>query len=212
MIRNWYNQIPYPALKTKREIIQYINWQQFTKGTRGKPNEQLFPRQVIIQLPKYVTHIICEPKYEWATSWQNQQNECAPSEDSDQPGHPPSLIRVFAVRMKKAWVLSYPLSAQRRLIRLGGCPGWSESSLGAQPHCWFCHEAAQIRTARTSNSWRSILFNVFEKGYTAYNTVKLLKLQTPEKFALMTLKFEQAALNVMRPKDADGMANNVDPD
>ena len=29
--------------------------------------------------------------------------------------HPPSLIRVFAVCMKKAWVLSYPLSAQRRL-------------------------------------------------------------------------------------------------
>ena len=24
---------------------------------------------------------------------------CAPSEDSDQPGHPPSLIRVYAVRM-----------------------------------------------------------------------------------------------------------------
>ena len=40
---------------------------------------------------------------------------CVPSEDSDQPGHPPSLIRVFAVLMKKAWVLSYPLSAQRRL-------------------------------------------------------------------------------------------------
>ena len=34
---------------------------------------------------------------------------------TDQPGHPPSLIRVFAVRMKKAWVLSYPLSAKRRL-------------------------------------------------------------------------------------------------
>ena len=56
---------------------------------------------------------------------------CVPSEDSDQPGHLPSLIRVLAVHMKKAWVLSYPLSAQRRLIRLGGCPGWSESSLGA---------------------------------------------------------------------------------
>ena len=27
-----------------------------------------------------------------------------------------SLIRVFAIRMKKAWVLSYPLSAQLRLI------------------------------------------------------------------------------------------------
>ena len=28
----------------------------------------------------------------------NQQNECAPSKDSDQPGYPPSLIRVFAMR------------------------------------------------------------------------------------------------------------------
>ena len=37
---------------------------------------------------------------------------CAPSEDSDPPGYPPNLIRVFAVCMKKAWVLSYPLSAQ----------------------------------------------------------------------------------------------------
>ena len=51
----------------------------------------------------------------WAATWQNQQNECAPSEDSDQPELPPSLIRVFAVRMKKTWVLSYPLSVQRRL-------------------------------------------------------------------------------------------------
>ena len=54
-------------------------------------------------------------KYIWATTWQNQQCGCAPSEDSDQPRHPPSLIRVFAVRMKKAWVLSYLLSTQQRL-------------------------------------------------------------------------------------------------
>ena len=40
---------------------------------------------------------------------------CALSKDSDQPGHPPSLIRVFAVCMKKARVLTYPLSAQQRL-------------------------------------------------------------------------------------------------
>ena len=51
-------------------------------------------------------------KHKWATTWQNQQNECAPSEDSDQPVHPPSLIRVFAVCMKKPWVLSYPLSSE----------------------------------------------------------------------------------------------------
>ena len=52
MIRNWYNQIPQPALKTKSEITKYINWRQFTKGTRGKQNEQLFPKSVVIQLPK----------------------------------------------------------------------------------------------------------------------------------------------------------------
>ena len=53
---------------------------------------------------------------------------CAPSEDTDQPWLLPSLTSVFAVRMKKLWVLSYPLSAQRRL---GGCTSWSLSSLGA---------------------------------------------------------------------------------
>ena len=31
---------------------------------------------------------------------------------TDQPGHPLSLIRAFAVHMKKPWVLSYLLSAQ----------------------------------------------------------------------------------------------------
>ena len=31
----------------------------------------------------------------WAASWQNQKMTFMPSEDSDQPGHPPSLIRVF---------------------------------------------------------------------------------------------------------------------
>ena len=51
---------------------------------------------------------------------------------------------VFAVRMKKAWVLSYPLSAQQKLIRLDGCPGWSESLLGKQSFCWFCREVAQF--------------------------------------------------------------------
>ena len=43
--------------------------------------------------------------------------------------------------MKKPWVLSYPLSAQRRLW---SDTGWSESSLGAHPFCCFCHVVAQI--------------------------------------------------------------------
>ena len=59
-------------------------------------------------------------------------NGCVPSEDSDQPGHPLSLIRIFAVRMKKAWVLSYPLNAKR----LSGLSlHWAH-----MPLCCFCHE------------------------------------------------------------------------
>ena len=82
-------------------------------------------------------------RYIWATSWQNQQSDCALSEDSDQPGHSPSLIRVFAVRTKKAWVLSYPLSAKQK--------PWSDwvdaradLSLRWVQSFWFCHEVAQL--------------------------------------------------------------------
>ena len=32
----------------------------------------------------------------------------------------------------------------KTLIRLGRCPGWSASSLGTQPHYWFCHEVAHL--------------------------------------------------------------------
>ena len=69
---------------------------------------------------------------------------CAPSEDSDQPEHPPSLIRVSAVRLKQNWVLSYPLSAQRRLWS-----DWADAQAdlsvrcAQKSFCWFCHEVAQ---------------------------------------------------------------------
>ena len=43
---------------------------------------------------------------------------CAPSEDSDQPEHPPTLIRVFAVRTNIPWVLSYQHTT-KTLVRLG---------------------------------------------------------------------------------------------
>ena len=69
---------------------------------------------------------------------------CAPSEDSDQTGRMPSLVWVFAVRMKKAWVLSYPLSAQRRLWSDGADAQADLSLRWTQSFCWFCHEAAQF--------------------------------------------------------------------
>ena len=39
----------------------------------------------------------------------------------------------------------------KTLIRLGGCPGWSESSLGAHSFCWFCHVAAQMVSILSDN-------------------------------------------------------------
>ena len=59
---------------------------------------------------------------------------CAPSEDSDQPGHPSSLIRVFVVRMQKPWDLSYLLSARWRLWS-----DWADGSVG-----WIFHAAALV--------------------------------------------------------------------
>ena len=69
---------------------------------------------------------IFEPPYD-----KTNKMTWAPSEDPDQPGHLPSLIRVFTVRMDKHWALNYLFEhTVKTLIRQGGCPGWSESSLG----------------------------------------------------------------------------------
>ena len=62
-----------------------------------------------------------------------------------------SLSKVFAVRMKKAWVLSYPLSAQRRLWS-----DWADAQADLSlrwahiPLCWFCREAAHLCNVRTT--------------------------------------------------------------
>ena len=94
----------------------------------------------ILQHSVLLFQILTPSKTNWAATWQNQQNDCAPSEDSGQPGHPPSLIRVFSVR----WTQAFFTRTAKTLIRLGGCPCWSESSLGGHSFCWFCHVAAHL--------------------------------------------------------------------
>ena len=49
------------------------------------------------------THLVPSYNHIWAATWQNQQSECAPSEDSDQPG-----------RIRPGWSES-SLSAWRKL-------------------------------------------------------------------------------------------------
>ena len=70
---------------------------------------------------------------------------CAPSEDSAQPAHPRSVGSLGP---------NVSSCGQRRLIRLSGCPGWSESFLGARIILLFCRAPAHLpealpwRTAR----------------------------------------------------------------
>ena len=56
---------------------------------------------------------------------------------TDQPGHLPGLIRVFAIRMKKASVLSYSMSAHQDSDQTG----WMSFFL-------FCHEVAHLSVAK----------------------------------------------------------------
>ena len=46
-----------------------------------------------------------------------------------------------------------------------------------------------------------------------HSIVKAIKFRTPEKFAVITLKFEQSGftVRVMSPKEVSGIANSVDP-
>ena len=70
---------------------------------------------------------------------------CAPSEDLDQPGHPPSLIRVFAVRSMGSQGPNASSCGQRRL-----CRDWADAQADLSlrwthmPLYWFCHEAAYL--------------------------------------------------------------------
>ena len=61
--------------------------------------------------------LVFEPPHD-----KTNKTACAPSKTSNWPGHLPSLIRVFAVCMKKAWVLSYPLSASEESDQKGRMP------------------------------------------------------------------------------------------
>ena len=48
----------------------------------------------------YINYFVCPVVFFiWNTTQQNQQNDCAPSEDLDQPEHPPCLTKDFAVRL-----------------------------------------------------------------------------------------------------------------
>ena len=104
----------------------------------------------------------------WAMTWQNQQNECAPSVDPDQPGHLPILIRVFKVHTvgnNRTRISSHGLW---RLIRLDWCLGWFEFSPDAHPHC--CNDL--YKTIYVTDCWSSLV--VAQLCFHFHNTMKVL--------------------------------------
>ena len=119
----------------EQSTLKYKKWANWAWA---RESQQIWPvrqakTQISLELAQSDQRLRCPPEEclgpkppgrlwsDWAHRWfeprydKTNKMACAPSEDSDQPGHSPSLIRDFAVRMKKAWVLSYSLSAQRRL-------------------------------------------------------------------------------------------------
>ena len=99
----------YPAFCTFDKVRVTVYWMPtipLVKKTNASEKEKMFCQILNRSRKCYIN----EPPHN-----KTNKKACVPSKDYDQPGHPPSLIRVFTVCLKKTWVLSYPLSAQRTL-------------------------------------------------------------------------------------------------
>ena len=103
---------------------------------------------IMTNLPSHINFAIREKI--WAVALHLSDLGFSPSKEEDQLGHPPSLIRIYIVRMKKSQAFSYLLSAQRRLIRLVGCPAdLSHRRLRDQIGCLTVAHKYQIIAAQT---------------------------------------------------------------
>ena len=133
--------------------------------------------------------------------------------------HPCSLISTFIVRSLDSIipvVAMYYVLNFKNLDSLCSWAGWFESYLVAKPEDRFLRDEAHMVLSLWVCKMRTgpgLSLNTSAQ-FTAWHTVKLLKIRTPQKIAVITLKLETKWLfrRVMCPKSADGMANSVDPD
>ena len=78
-------------------------------------------------------------------SWQNQQNGmCAQRRLRSAWARPVWSESSLSTWRKFGSLATHWAHSEDKMIRLGGCPCWSESSLDAHAFCWFCHEAAHF--------------------------------------------------------------------
>ena len=72
----------------------------------------------------------------WATAWQNQQNDLCAQRRQEQPGYPPSFRCPHEETLASYWAHSEVSDQTARM--------WSESSLGTHHFCWFCRATGQF--------------------------------------------------------------------
>ena len=90
---------------------RFLQFQDFSKNIVSPLSAGRAARLALKNLP-------FEPPYD-----KTNKMSCAPSEDSDQPGHPPSLtsLRCPYEETFGPWIPNERTT--KTLIRLGGCPG-----------------------------------------------------------------------------------------
>ena len=93
-----------------RKVYMFGYWIKLLQS-----NDNCVAKRVYSMLKFDADNNISYNKLNWAFHIKSISETLGLSNLSRDMINPPSLIRVFAVRMNKAWVLSYPLSAQRRL-------------------------------------------------------------------------------------------------
>ena len=102
----------------------------------------------------------------------------------------------------------------KTLIRLGGCPGWSEFSLGAHTFCWFCQvEAHMFFLFVCLSDCKYLLFpcipDVFAGDFRYSQLIYRRKVAMPP-----TLRFSQKRLEIIfrgrcRPRKLKSVKNNT---
>ena len=136
----------------------------------------------------------------WASAWQTLQNGLRAQ-------HPLSLIRVFADRMKKAWVLSCPLRAQQRLwldwvdAQANLCLRWAH-----MPFCRFCHALAHLRTTPNNRNIKE-LKTPWKKSQQTHNVVTT-SLQRHD-VAAMLMRRCFVCVEVLRPRQPNGVISSA---
>ena len=132
---------------------QWLRMKKILSNTK-KTSLQSYTLETFCVLLPNVKMINCMPTHSsetsWSTdnralSWQNQQNDWVQQRHSSAWASVQSDQSIRCPN-KKAWVLSYPLSTQRRLWS-----DWANAQADLSlrwahmPFCWFCHAAAHIK-------------------------------------------------------------------